>query len=441
MMLTGIRKYLKEHPGEEFEQRMDRLVKQTPLPVFWLLGKTQSGKTSIVKFLTGAATAEIGRGFKPCTRFSQKYHFPGAEAPLLTFLDTRSLEEPGYDAADDLTAFNSQAHVVIVTVRVLDHALENLIKQLRKIRAAERHRPIVLALTCLHEAYPQSQHPAEYPFLHNGDVKESMRDMVPDELIRAIAWQREHFAGLCDFVVPIDLTPPQEEFKEPDFGGPQLTNVLIEALPAAYGQTLLKLEEATHTLREYYERRALPYIIAYSTMAGTAGAIPIPWLDLLILPGIQTRMIYSLAKVFAQPMSGQQFLELAGTMGLGMLVRQGIRELLKFIPVFGSIAGAGPGGIRDLCPRQSLLLLLRCRGQRPGSQNRGPQEVLSRATRHSREALAKGLTEGVAPCSAGALSFWRHCFLFPSWWCSVSAATTCGGPESASGRGGRSAPA
>ena len=32
-------------------------------PVVWLLGKVQSGKTSIVRELTQATTAEIGNGY------------------------------------------------------------------------------------------------------------------------------------------------------------------------------------------------------------------------------------------------------------------------------------------------------------------------------------------------------------------------------------------
>src|SRR3954469_19378386 len=82
---------------EEVRARLDRLREQTPVPVFWLLGKTQSGKTSIVRYLTGAERAEIGKGFQPCTRFTNRYVFPSAQTPLLTFLDTRGLDEPGYD--------------------------------------------------------------------------------------------------------------------------------------------------------------------------------------------------------------------------------------------------------------------------------------------------------------------------------------------------------
>ena len=104
--------------GPALARSLDHLRQHTPVPVFWLFGKTQSGKTSIIKFLTGADDAEIGQGFRPCTRFSRQYQFPTGEAPLLTFLDTRGVDEPGYDVAEDLARFDPQAHVVIVTVKV-----------------------------------------------------------------------------------------------------------------------------------------------------------------------------------------------------------------------------------------------------------------------------------------------------------------------------------
>jgi uncharacterized protein (DUF697 family) len=50
-------------------------------------------------------------------------------------------------------------------------------------------------------------------------------------------------------------------------------------------------------------------------------------------------MIYHLAQLYGQPLSGQRFLELAGTLGLGLLVRQAVREVAKVIPGVGSLAG------------------------------------------------------------------------------------------------------
>ncbi|MBI3408542.1 MAG: DUF697 domain-containing protein [Planctomycetes bacterium] len=327
-----------------YHERLEQLIKQTPIPVFWLFGKTQSGKTSIIKFLTGADDAEIGRGFKPCTRFSREYRFPTDEAPLLIFLDTRGLEEPGYDPDEDIARFGTQAHVVIVTARLLDFAMHDLLRDLRKIRHDQPKRPVLLALTCLHDAYPQQQHPEPYPFAPDGTVKAEARAGLPDDLLRSIEQQRQQFDGFYDFLTPVDLTRPEDGFTDCVYGGGQLKETLIKALPDAYRATLMKLDEATHSLQDLFEWRALPHILGFSSLAATAGAIPIPWLDLFILPGIQTQMVFDLARLYGQPLTGQRFLEIAGTLGLGMAVRQGIREFTKFIPVVGSVAGAALAG-------------------------------------------------------------------------------------------------
>jgi uncharacterized protein (DUF697 family)/predicted GTPase len=338
-MFNPIRKWFSSASHRSQLQRsLEHLRHRTPVPVIWLYGKTQSGKTSIIKYLTGAETAEIGQGFRPCTRFSREYQFPTAEAPLLKFLDTRGIEEPGYDPAEDLARFNPQAHVILVTAKALDHAQERILDNLRKLRQARPSRPVVLALTCLHEAYPQQQHPEPYPF--TGAVPASGNgDDFLSPLRRSLAEQQRRFEGLTDRVVPIDLTQPEEGFADPNYGGEQLKQTLLEVLPGAYRQTLITLDEATRELQDLYARHALPRIIGYSTLAASAGAIPIPWVDLLILPGIQTRMIYHLAQFYGQPLTAQRFLELSSSLGLGVMVRQASRELAKLIPVVGSVAG------------------------------------------------------------------------------------------------------
>lgn len=330
---------------EELHDRLDKLRQRVPVPVFWLFGKTQTGKTSVIRFLTGADDAEIGQGFRPCTRFSRQYQFPTAEAPLIDFLDTRGLDEPSYEPAEDLARFNELAHVVIVTVRVLDHAQENILRHLRSLRDAQPGRPVVLLLTCLHEAYPQQQHPEICPFpadLMSTPLPDDNAELPPLE--RSIAEQRRRFAGLVDRVVPIDFTRPEEGFTQPNYGGEQLRQVLLDVLPAAYRQTLVTLDDATRELQDLYARHAVPHIVGYSVLAATAGSIPIPWVDMLILPGIQTRMIYHLAQFYGQPLTGTRFAELAGTLGLGMMVRQAAREVVKFIPYVGSVAGSALAG-------------------------------------------------------------------------------------------------
>src|SRR3954470_10627738 len=60
----------------ELNQHLEQMRQRLPVPVLWLIGKTQTGKSSIVRTLTGAADAEIGQGFRPCTRHSRRYQFP-----------------------------------------------------------------------------------------------------------------------------------------------------------------------------------------------------------------------------------------------------------------------------------------------------------------------------------------------------------------------------
>ncbi len=343
-MFDKFKKFLStEKRDEELQKHLEELRQKTPVPVFWLFGKTQSGKTSVVKFLTGADEAEIGQGFKPCTQYSQLYDFPNPEAPMLSFLDTRGVDEPGYDPQDDLDRFDATAHVVVVTVKVLDHSLDTVVKNLRLIRKSNPERPVVLCLTCLNEAMPQQQHPQPYEEVRwfEKEGEESPGHIpLPEGLAENLAVQLKRFEGLYDHVVPLDLTKPEEGYQDPEYGGQHLKEVLLASLPSVYQQTLVNLTEGTDQLSDIYAQHAVPHIMGFSTMAASAGAIPIPGIDLFLIPGIQSRMIYHLAQYYGQPMTGERFLELAGSLGLGVVVRQATRQVVKFIPIVGSVVGA-----------------------------------------------------------------------------------------------------
>jgi uncharacterized protein (DUF697 family) len=322
-------------PPPDLDATLAELRAKTPAPVFWLLGKTQSGKTSIIRYLTGADEAVIGSGFRPCTKASRQYQFPSAEAPLMTFLDTRGVDEPGYDPAEDVAAFDETAHVVIVTAKATDFAQGNIRSALEPIRRASPSRPVVLCVTCLNEAIPRQPHPTPYPF-----AGEAVPESVPEPLRRSIEEHKRAFEGLFDVCVPIDLTKPEDGFPDPNYGGLQFKHTLLDVLPEAYRQTLLRLKDATEALKDVHLRHAVPVIVGYASMAASAGAVPIPFVDLFMLPGIQSRMVHHLAKLYGQPMTAERFKEIAASLGIGLVARQVVRELTKFIPYVGSVAGA-----------------------------------------------------------------------------------------------------
>ncbi len=331
----------------DLEKELADLRVKIPAPVFWLFGKTQSGKTSLIRYLTGAEDAAIGNGFRPCTRTSRVYPFPTPDVPVLTFLDTRGVDEPGYDPAEDIAAFDAQAHLTVVTCRLTDFAHGGVRNALRKVRDANRKRPVVLALTCLHEPHPQDQHPQPYPFdplaVKPGEPP-AVTGPVPEDVARLVNEQTAQFAGLVDRVVPVDLTRPEEGYADPNYGGEALKRVLLEALPGAYRATFARVTEVTTHLKELHLRHAMPVILSYSTLAATAGAVPIPFVDLLILPAIKAKMVHALAALYGQPMTATRFLEAATSLGMGLLARQAVREVAKFIPYVGSAAGAALAG-------------------------------------------------------------------------------------------------
>jgi uncharacterized protein (DUF697 family) len=318
---------------KKVKQRIEELLRRTPAPVFWLFGKAQTGKSSIVKYLTGADAVEIGQGFRPVTRHSHQYDYPSADAPAARFIDTRGLGEGDYDPAEDIEQFDAVAHAMIVTVPLTDFAQEAVIAPLRRIRERNAQRPVVLALTCLHRALPPgAQHPP-YPFSDTLDPADLL-----EEWRRPLAEQRQQFAGLVDAVVPIDLTHPDDGFAVADYGGERLRQVLAEVLPDAQREAFARLEEAVRELKDLYLKRALPWIAGASALAGTAAAVPIPYLDLPAVTAFQVAMVRQVASVYGQQLSAAEAAKVYSAVGGVVLTGMLVRELLKVIPFVGAAA-------------------------------------------------------------------------------------------------------
>jgi uncharacterized protein (DUF697 family)/energy-coupling factor transporter ATP-binding protein EcfA2 len=322
---------------EQYERVRRELLEQAPIPLIWLFGKTGSGKSSIVRYLTGAGEAEIGTGYRPQTRFSARYDFPSQSEPLLSFLDTRGLGEAGYDPREEIEQFSGETHLMIVVVRAMDHAVEEIVRSLQTIRKSAPTRPVLLALTALHDASPGEQHPVSDPF---DESEHPLPEGIPDDLRRSLQQQYERFDGLFDRAVPIDLTLPEEGFDQPDFGGERLKRAVIDALPAAYRQTLLRLDRVNESLSDLSRRQALPVILASSTLAATAGAVPLPWVDIPVVMGIQSHLVYRLARMHHQPIDSATIAKVTGSLGGQIAIRMAVRQTLKFIPWVGMAVNA-----------------------------------------------------------------------------------------------------
>jgi uncharacterized protein (DUF697 family) len=307
-------------------------------PVVWLLGKVQSGKTSIVRVLTRASEAEVGEGFRACTRTSRVFDFP-PEAPIIRFLDTRGLGETDYDATEDIAFCEQRAHLVVAVVKALDLQQREVLEVTAAVRRRHPDWPVVVAQTSLHEGYGTALkgHILPYPF---GDAQQAAA--VPEPLARALAYQRTLFANLHGtgplIFVPIDFTKPEDGLDPFDYGRDALIAGLIAAAPAAVAIALAELPEAPAGEANTSDAHILGFAIA----AGASDAVPLA--GAVAVPVVQAAMLRKLANVHGIAWDQRAYVEFAGALGLGTLVRTassfGVRQLVKLIPVYGQTAGA-----------------------------------------------------------------------------------------------------
>lgn len=334
-------------PEQELHDALTGIRRQLPTPVIWLLGKAQSGKSSIVRTLTGVGSVEIGQGFKPCTRTAALYSFPSDDDCLLRFLDTRGLGEVGYDPTDDMNVLADQAHVLMVVVKALDHAYEPLLAVLEEVLARHPRWPVVVAQTCLHEGYvrPEDGHPRPYPFRQFPLPERVVGEQVPEGLARALAYQREWFSrqsfrGVHVQFVPIDFTCGEDGLEPVDYGVDALWEALEAALPMGLRGMMEQFREGRRALRDQHFRVAHPHILSHALAAGLAVGLPVPWVDVPLVVAIQAKLFHALAGIYHQEVTAQRVAEVAGGMGLGFAGRLGLRELLKFVPGIGAAAAA-----------------------------------------------------------------------------------------------------
>ena len=320
------------------EQKLNRLLgrvrRELPSPVFWLLGKAQSGKTSIVRTLTGSDLVEIGNGFRPCTRRAELYAFPNEAGAFVRFLDTRGLGEVEYDPAEDIQVLENQSHCLMVVIKAMDHAQRGVLEPLGAILKSHPDWPLIVVQTALHEGYsePCTPHAVPYPY-----EKNPFPAPVPAGLARSLLKQREWFTAWGARFVPVDFTLPEDGYHPEHYGLDALWGSIEEAVPLGLRAML---GEHRKPFRDAYFRTAQPHVVSYAVIAGGAAGLPIPRVDVPLLIAIQAKMFHSIASIYGQELSAGRMGEIAGTLGIGFAVRMGGRELLKLIPGLGSAVAA-----------------------------------------------------------------------------------------------------
>lgn len=329
---------------EQVAEILERVRSELPTTEALLIGKPQAGKSSIVRGLTGVSTEIIGQGFRPHTQHTQRYNYPSGDLPLLIFTDTVGLGDASQETAavirelmgeleqpqDSKSNADPRARVIILTVKSSDFATDTLKQIATQIRQQHPEVPCLLAVTSLHEIYPAgvTDHPP-YP---------------PDfeEVTRSFAAVQQSFSGLYDRAVLIDFTLEEDEYHPVFYGLEALVSALADLLPEAEARAMQQLlnDGAGQQLGNLYRDTARRYILPFAIMAATLAAVPLPFATMPVLTALQVSMVGLLGQLYGQTVTPSQAGGLVSAIAGGFLAQAIGRELIKFIPGFGSFIAA-----------------------------------------------------------------------------------------------------
>nr|WP_144054385.1 GTPase [Pleurocapsa sp. PCC 7319] len=322
---------------EKVAEILTTVREKLPTTEALLIGKPQAGKSSIVRGLTGVSDEIVGQGFRPRTQNTERYAYPSEELPLLIFTDTVGLGDINQNTQtiiqeleQELKRESQCARILILTVKISDFATDTLRQIAQQLRHNHPDIPCLLAVTCLHEVYPSDveDHP-EYP-------------PVYETINRAFEAIQKDFDQLCDRAILIDFTLEEDGYNPTFYGLEALTDALAELLPEAESRTIYQLldNNAGNELGNLYRDTARRYLVAFSTIAATLAAVPLPFATMPVLTALQISLVGLLGKLYGQTLSPSQAGGIASAIAGGFFAQAIGRELIKFIPGFGSVIAA-----------------------------------------------------------------------------------------------------
>ncbi|PIG91314.1 GTPase [Gloeocapsopsis sp. IPPAS B-1203] len=321
---------------EQIAEILATVRAELPTTEALLIGKPQAGKSSIVRGLTGVSAEIIGQGFRPHTQHTERYAYPASDLPLLIFTDTVGLGDVNQNTqiiVEELIGLqqeSNRARVLILTVKINDFATDTLRQIATQLRQKYPAIPCLLAVTCLHEVYPPGieDHPTYPP--NYTDVN------------RAFAAMQETFSGLCDRSVMIDFTLEEDGYTPVFYGLEALRDTLADLLPEAEARAIHQLldQEVGEKIGNLYRDVGRRYILPFSIMAATLAAVPLPFATMPVLTALQVSMVGLLGKLYGQTLSRSQAGGVVSAIAGGFLAQAIGREIVKFIPGFGSAIAA-----------------------------------------------------------------------------------------------------
>lgn len=336
--IPGAARYL-----EEVHKLKAILLEKRP-PRIAVVGRRGAGKSSIANAILGADTLVTGPLDVPA---SDEWRLLEVGGRSLHWLDTSGIGAGGIaeerlehlkkqvaDQAPDTIIFACKAKEADAEI---DHTLEQFKSIVSVLGSGDTAAKVIVALTQCDELKPERSKDVPYP-----DSKLEVIGIVTKRL-------EEHLArhGVARYaVVPVSTLMEFDELGAMTWDGRfnvrRLEQVIFEVMPLNAQLEAARLFERFRGARR---ELAVKIVRLCSSVSFGIGALPIPASDILPLYSLQATMVTAIAYLSGRKLSPKAVAEWIGALGLGAGIGVGLREifrqLVKGIPVGGSVASGG----------------------------------------------------------------------------------------------------
>ncbi|MFE4239730.1 GTPase [Peribacillus butanolivorans] len=370
-LFTFIKGQVNKLPISESKKNkmLDQLLKLKTMtvdarePRIALVGRRGSGKSSLINAMFGQERQYVSP-VKSGTGKGKWLWYPSDFQPKIRLLDSRGLgesETPTEDYEEEtpmdelikaVTEEQPDVFLFLIKAKETDSRIEEDLQELSKLRknVKDKHHydvPVICVITQVDELDPP--HYKQVPFDAHPKKKQHI-----DEAIGLMAKRfKESEIPLLN-IIPIcsyiDFDEKGNIEYDMRWNIDLLSDYLIEALPSE-----AKLKTAKAIQSQFVKKKFARTIVGtFTAIASLIGAEPIPFADFPILTGIQGLMIVVIGFIADKDINtktASEFITALGiNVGIGLLVREGVRAAVRFIPgaglaVSGAVAGAVTYGI------------------------------------------------------------------------------------------------
>lgn len=288
----------------------------------FVVGKSGVGKSTLINAVFGEKLAKTGSGSLK-TQNIKEY-----KSKDFSIFDTKGLELEDYDSTKaQIAEFlaqkqtgneDEQIHIAWLCIAESGRRIERADIELWEL-LQKNHIPSILVIT-----------KAEQDKDENGELFSQLvkKEFKTEEVQRVRALQIEDDEGNLKKVKGIDMLVSKTYFLAP------------QAKRNAFGRKQI-YDKAMQ--RQERKKRADSIINRYTATASTVAASPIPFSDIAILLPTQAAMIVHISSIYDLELSLESAKKLSlafgAVVGVGFAARAVAANLVKIIPVVGSVAG------------------------------------------------------------------------------------------------------